>query len=100
MRAICFPAPGHVELVEVPEAQPGPHDVLVDVRYIGLFSTIELVANRETKEILPPAKMAELGKVLRENGLFTFLMANNMGSMVFVVSLSYMSSFLETRSFD
>ena len=36
MRAICFPAPGHVELVEVPEAQPGPHDVLVDVRYIGL----------------------------------------------------------------
>ena len=29
--------------------------------------------------------MAELGKFLRENGLFTFIMANNMGSMVFVV---------------
>jgi taurine--2-oxoglutarate transaminase len=29
--------------------------------------------------------MAEVGKALRENGLFTFLMANNMGSIVFVV---------------
>ncbi len=29
--------------------------------------------------------MAEVGKVLRQNGLFTFIMANNMGSMVFVV---------------
>jgi len=61
------------------------HSSVGDVRYIGLFSAIELVANRETKEILPPAKMAEVGKVLRENGLFTFIMANNMGSIVFVV---------------
>ena len=61
------------------------HPSVGDVRYIGLFSAIELVANRETKEILPAAKMAEVGKVLRENGLFTFIMANNMGSMVFVV---------------
>jgi taurine--2-oxoglutarate transaminase len=44
-----------------------------------------LVANRETKELMPAAKMAELGKTLRENGLFTFIMANNMGSMLFVV---------------
>jgi taurine--2-oxoglutarate transaminase len=29
--------------------------------------------------------MAEVGKELRQNGLFTFIMANNMGSMVFVV---------------
>jgi taurine--2-oxoglutarate transaminase len=29
--------------------------------------------------------MGEVGKTLRENGLFTFIMANNMGSMVFVV---------------
>jgi len=29
--------------------------------------------------------MAEVGKVLRQNGLFTFIMANNMGSLVFVV---------------
>jgi len=29
--------------------------------------------------------MGEVGKVLRQNGLFTFIMANNLGSMVFVV---------------
>jgi taurine--2-oxoglutarate transaminase len=56
-----------------------------DVRYIGLFSTIELVTNRETKEVFAPSVMAEIGKALRENGLFTFIMANSMGSMIFVV---------------
>jgi taurine--2-oxoglutarate transaminase len=61
------------------------HASVGDVRYIGLFSTIELVANRETKEIVTGSVMAEVGKVLRQNGLFTFIMANNMGSMVFVV---------------
>jgi taurine--2-oxoglutarate transaminase len=29
--------------------------------------------------------MAEVGKFLRQNGLFTFIMANNMGSMLFIV---------------
>jgi taurine--2-oxoglutarate transaminase len=61
------------------------HASVGDVRYIGLFTTIELVQNRETKEIFPASVMGEVGKVLRENGLFTFIMANNMGSMVFVV---------------
>ena len=61
------------------------HQSVGDVRYIGLFSAIELVANRETKEVLAPSVMAEVGKVLRQNGLFTFIMANNMGSIVFVV---------------
>jgi taurine--2-oxoglutarate transaminase len=61
------------------------HPSVGDVRYIGLFSTIELVSNRATKEIFAPPVMAEVGKVLRQNGLFTFIMANNMGSMVFVV---------------
>jgi taurine--2-oxoglutarate transaminase len=61
------------------------HRSVGDVRYIGLFSAIELVANRETKEILAPSVMTEVGKVLRQNGLFTFIMANNMGSIVFVV---------------
>jgi taurine--2-oxoglutarate transaminase len=56
-----------------------------DVRYIGLFSAIELVQNRDSKEVMPASVMGEVGKVLRENGLFTFIMANNMGSMVFVV---------------
>jgi len=61
------------------------HPSVGDVRYIGLFSTLELVSNRATKEIFTPTVMAEVGKVLRQNGLFTFIMANNMGSMVFVV---------------
>jgi taurine---2-oxoglutarate transaminase len=34
---------------------------------------------------MPASVMGEVGKVLRENGLFTFIMANNMGSMVFIV---------------
>ncbi len=72
-------------LGEALEGVKARHPSVGDVRYIGLFSAIELVANRETKEILPAAKMAEVGKVLRDNGLFTFIMANNMGSMVFVV---------------
>jgi hypothetical protein len=33
---------------------------------------------------MPAAVMGEVGKTLRENGLFTFIMANNLGSMVFV----------------
>jgi taurine--2-oxoglutarate transaminase len=55
------------------------------VRYIGLFSTIELVVNRETKEPFSPSVMGEVGKVLLENGLFTFIMAKDVGTMVFVV---------------
>lgn len=61
------------------------HKSVGDVRYIGLFSTIELVMNRDTKESFPPSALADVGKFLRANGLFTFIMANNMGSMVFVV---------------
>jgi taurine--2-oxoglutarate transaminase len=61
------------------------HHSVGDVRYIGLFSAIELVTNRETKQSFSPNVMAEVGKVLRQNGLFTFIMANNMGSIVFVV---------------
>jgi taurine--2-oxoglutarate transaminase len=61
------------------------HPSVGDVRYIGLFSALELVTDRSTKGIVPAAVMAEVGKVLRQNGLFTFIMANNMGSMVFVV---------------
>jgi taurine--2-oxoglutarate transaminase len=56
-----------------------------DVRYIGLFSAIELVVNRETKEPFSPAVMSEVGKVLRDHGLFTFIMAKDVGTMVFVV---------------
>jgi taurine--2-oxoglutarate transaminase len=70
---------------EVLEAIKTRHPSVGDARYIGLFSTLELVKNRETKEILESSVIAEVGKVLRTNGLFTFLMANNMGSMLFIV---------------
>jgi taurine--2-oxoglutarate transaminase len=72
-------------LGEALEGIKARHSSVGDVRYIGLFSTMELVANHETKEIFTGSVMAEVGKVLRQNGLFTFIMANNMGSMVFVV---------------
>lgn len=61
------------------------HPSVGDVRYIGLFSAIELVVNRETKESFAPSVMAEVGKALKQNGLFTFIMANSMGSILFVV---------------
>lgn len=61
------------------------HPAVGDVRAIGLFSTLELVQNRASKQIMPAAVMAEVGKFLRQNGLFTFIMANKMGSMLFIV---------------
>ncbi len=36
MKAISMPAPGHVEIVDLPEPQLGPQDVLVGVHYVGL----------------------------------------------------------------
>jgi threonine dehydrogenase-like Zn-dependent dehydrogenase len=36
MKAISLPAPGRVEVVEVPEPQPGPEDVLVEIHFVGL----------------------------------------------------------------
>jgi len=49
------------------------HPSVGDVRYIGLFSAIELVKNRVTKE---PILAAPLGKLLRERGLSTLTPAN------------------------
>jgi len=67
------------------EAIKAAHPSVGDVRYIGLFSTIELVQNRESKAVMPASVMGQVGKSLRDNGLFTFIMANNLGSMLFVV---------------
>ena len=61
------------------------HVSVGDVRYIGLFSTIELVKDKVTKEPIPIPKMNEVGKFLKDNGLFTFLKNSNLGTMVFVV---------------
>jgi len=61
------------------------HVSVGDVRYIGLFSTIEMVSNRESKEPFSSTIMGEVGKFLKENGLFTFILAKDVGSMLFVV---------------
>lgn len=70
-----------VELQKLKERHPS----VGDVRSIGLFSLVELVKNRETREPMAPfnAKPAELGPMphlnafFRENGLFTFVRWNS-----------------------
>lgn len=49
------------------------HPSVGDVRYIGLFSAIELVKDRATKE---PMASAILSQALRERGLSTLLLGN------------------------
>jgi taurine--2-oxoglutarate transaminase len=71
------------------EELKGKHPSVGDVRAIGLFSVIEVVKDKSTKEPMATrnAKGAELetmnqvGKFLREHGLFTFIKAN----MIFIV---------------
>jgi taurine--2-oxoglutarate transaminase len=45
-----------------------------DVRYIGLFTAIEIVKNRNTKQPIDP--LLETGKFLKDHGLFTFIFHN------------------------
>lgn len=60
------------------------HEVIGEVRAIGLFSILELVKDRDTREPLVPFNptpdqmqgMQRVGAFLRENGLFTFLRWN------------------------
>ena len=71
------------------EEMKSEHSSVGDVRYIGLFSVIELVSDKATKEPIAARnakgaelrKMKEVGAFLRENGLFTFIKAN----MIFIV---------------
>ncbi len=61
------------------------HPSVGDVRYIGMFSIIEVVKNRQTREPMAPfnAKASEMGamgvinKFFRDNGLYTFVRWNN-----------------------
>lgn len=54
------------------------HESVGDVRYIGLFSAIELVSDRETREPLvpygkdPEGKMGKLISMLKEKGFMTY----------------------------
>lgn len=60
------------------------HPSVGDVRAIGLFSVLELVKNRRTREPMTPfnpkaselGPMAPFGAYLREHGLFTFVRWN------------------------
>jgi taurine--2-oxoglutarate transaminase len=61
------------------EQMKSAHPSVGDVRYIGLFSALEIVKNKKTKEPIDP--LTEVAKFLRENGLFTF----NFHNMLFVV---------------
>lgn len=56
------------------------HAIVGDVRYIGLFSVIELVKDRETKEPLEAGLMNEIRSHLLADGLTTFVNKN----MVFI----------------
>jgi taurine--2-oxoglutarate transaminase len=56
------------------------HAIVGDVRYIGLFSVIELVQDRETKEALQAGLMNEIKSHLLADGLTTFVNKN----MVFI----------------
>jgi taurine--2-oxoglutarate transaminase len=61
------------------------HPSVGDVRSIGLFSLVELVKDRKTREPLAPfnakpdqmATMNKLNAFFRENGLYTFIRWNN-----------------------
>jgi taurine--2-oxoglutarate transaminase len=55
------------------------HASVGDVRYIGLFSALEIVKDRTTKEPIDP--LTDVQKVLRNEGLFTF----NFHNILFVV---------------
>jgi taurine--2-oxoglutarate transaminase len=55
------------------------HPCVGDVRYIGLFTAIEIVTDKTTKK--PIDSLPDAGKFLRDNGLFTFIFHN----VIFVV---------------
>ena len=61
------------------------HPSVGDVRYIGMFSIVEVVRSRKTKEPMAPfnataaqmGPMSEVNKFFRANGLYTFVRWNN-----------------------
>ncbi|MDR0530514.1 MAG: aminotransferase class III-fold pyridoxal phosphate-dependent enzyme [Oscillospiraceae bacterium] len=64
------------------EEQKAKHPCVGDVRYLGLFSAVELVKNRRTKEPLVPygqpnQTMPRIFALLRERGFSTYGRENN-----------------------
>jgi len=63
------------------EEMKAKHPCVGDIRGVGMFSCLELVKDRATKEPLAPYNssspaMAEIGKYLKEQGLYVFLAWN------------------------
>jgi len=56
------------------EKLKGSHPSVGDARSIGLFSALEIIKHRETKEPVEP--LIDLQKYLRDRGLFTFISHN------------------------
>jgi len=52
------------------------HACVGDVRYIGLFTALEIVSDKQTKKAIDP--LTDTGKYLRDHGLFTFIFHNVM----------------------
>ena len=50
------------------------HASVGDVRYIGLFTALEIVKSKQTKAPIDP--LTEVAKFLKDNGLFTFVFHN------------------------
>jgi taurine--2-oxoglutarate transaminase len=50
------------------------HASVGDVRYIGLFTALEIVRSKRTKTPIDP--LTEVAKYLKDNGLFTFVFHN------------------------
>jgi taurine--2-oxoglutarate transaminase len=61
------------------ELMKSTHPSVGDVRYIGLFSALEIVKNKETKEPIDP--LTDVAKYLKDHSLFTFVFHN----LLFVV---------------
>ncbi len=56
------------------EAIKARHSSVGDVRYIGLFSALEIVKSKRTKQPIDP--LTEVSVYLRDHGLFTFIFHN------------------------
>lgn len=71
----------HVRALDQDVLGPGlralaEHEVVGDVRGIGAFWALELVADRDTREPLDSTVMAQIGRACKEQGVWPLIMAN------------------------